>query len=75
MEQPAEVRTKRRGGLTGLIIRSQDGQFELHVTSVIGSLDDDGMLTFSASLTDLLLRTAGIPGASFIPTSNLSGNK
>ena len=52
--QPAEVQTKRRGGLTGLIIRSRDGQFELHVTSVIGSLDDDGMLTFGASLADLL---------------------
>ena len=52
--QPAEVQTKRRGGLTGLIIRSRDGQFELHVTSVIGSLHDDGMLTFGASLADLL---------------------
>ncbi|MGH3418131.1 MAG: hypothetical protein ACRDOD_00830 [Streptosporangiaceae bacterium] len=52
--QPAEVQTKRRGGLTGLIIRSRDGRFELHVTSVIGSLDDDGMLTFGASLADLL---------------------
>ena len=52
--QPAEVQTKRRGGLTGLIIRSRDGQFELHVTSVIGSLDDDGILTFGASLADLL---------------------
>jgi hypothetical protein len=54
--QPAEVQTKRRGVLTGLVIRSQDGhpRFELHVTSVIGSLDDDGMLTFGASLADLL---------------------
>jgi hypothetical protein len=52
--QPAEVQTKRRGVLTGLVIRSRDGQSELHVTSVIGSLDDDGMLTFGASLADLL---------------------
>jgi hypothetical protein len=37
-----------------LVVRSRDGQFELHVTSVIGSLDDDGMLTFGASLADLL---------------------
>jgi hypothetical protein len=52
--QPAEAQTKRRGGLAGLVIRSRDGRFELHVTSVIGSLDDDGMLTFGASLADLL---------------------
>lgn len=52
--QPAEVQAKRRGKLTGLVVRSRDGQFELHVTSVIGSLDDDGMLTFGASLADLL---------------------
>jgi hypothetical protein len=52
--QPAEVQTKRRGKLTGLVVRSRDGQFELHVTSVIGSLDDDGTLTFGASLADLL---------------------
>jgi len=39
---------------SGLVVRSRDGQFELHVTSVIGSLDDDGMLTFGASLADLL---------------------
>jgi hypothetical protein len=54
--QSAEVQTKRRGVLTGLVIRSRDGRprFELHVTSVIGSLDDDGMLTFGASLADLL---------------------
>jgi hypothetical protein len=51
--QPAEVQAKR-GKPTGLVVRSRDGQFELHVTSVIGSLDDDGMLTFGASLTDLL---------------------
>jgi hypothetical protein len=30
------------------------GQFELHVTSVVGSLDDDGTLSFGASLADLL---------------------
>jgi hypothetical protein len=52
--QPAEVQAKRRGKLTGLVVRSRDGQFELHVTSVIGSLDDDGTLTFGASLADLL---------------------
>ena len=52
--QPAEVQAKRRGKLTGLVIRSRDGQFELHVTSVIGSLDDDGTLSFGASLADLL---------------------
>jgi hypothetical protein len=52
--QPAEVQAKRRGKLTGLVIRSREGQFELHVTSVIGSLDDDGTLTFGASLADLL---------------------
>jgi hypothetical protein len=52
--QPAEVQTKRRGKLTGLVVRSREGRFELHVTSVIGSLDDDGMLTFGASLADLL---------------------
>jgi len=52
--QPAEAQTKRRGGLAGLVIRSRDDRFELHVTSVIGSLDDDGMLTFGASLADLL---------------------
>ena len=52
--QPAEVQAKRRGKLTGLVLRSRDGQFELHVTSVIGSLDDDGTLTFGASLADLL---------------------
>jgi hypothetical protein len=52
--QPAEVQTKRRGKLTGLVVRSRDGRFELHVTSVIGSLDDDGTLTFGASLADLL---------------------
>jgi hypothetical protein len=54
--QPAEVQTKRRGVLTGLVIRSRDGhpRFELHVTSVIGNLDDDGMLTCRASLADLL---------------------
>ncbi len=52
--QPAEVQAKRRGKLTGLVVRSRDGRFELHVTSVIGSLDDDGMLTFGASLADLL---------------------
>jgi len=51
--QPAEVQAKR-GKLTGLVVRSRDGQFELHVTSVIGSLDDDGTLTFGASLADLL---------------------
>ena len=39
---------------SGLVVRSRDGQFELHVTSVIGSLDDDGTLTFGASLADLL---------------------
>ena len=52
--QPAEVQAKRRGKLTGLVVRSRDGQFELHVTSVIGSLDDDGTLSFGASLADLL---------------------
>ena len=52
--QPAEVQTKRQGKLTGLVVRSRDGRFELHVTSVIGSLDDDGTLTFGASLADLL---------------------
>jgi hypothetical protein len=52
--QPAEVQTKRRGKLTGLVVRSRDGRFELHVTSVSGSLDDDGTLTFGASLADLL---------------------
>ena len=52
--QPADVQAKRRGNLTGLVVRSRDGQFELHVTSVIGSLDDDGTLTFGASLADLL---------------------
>ena len=52
--QPAEVQAKRRGKLTGLVVRSRDGRFELHVTSVIGSLDDDGTLTFGASLADLL---------------------
>jgi hypothetical protein len=52
--QSAEVQAKRRGKLTGLVVRSRDGQFELHVTSVIGSLDDDGTLTFGASLADLL---------------------
>jgi hypothetical protein len=54
--QPAEVQAKRRGGLTGLVIRSRDGRprFELHVTSMIGRLDDDGRLTFGASLADLL---------------------
>ena len=52
--QPAEVQAKRRGKPTGLIVRSRAGQFELHVTSVIGSLDDDGTLSFGASLADLL---------------------
>ena len=52
--QPAEVQAKRRGKLTGLVVRYRDGQFELHVTSVIGSVDDDGTLTFGASLADLL---------------------
>lgn len=54
--QPPEVQTKRRGVLTGLVIRPRDGlpRFELHVTSVIGDLDDDGMLTYRASLSDLL---------------------
>jgi len=52
--QPAEVQAKRRGKPTGLIVRSRDGRAELHVTSVIGSLDDDGTLTFGASLADLL---------------------
>jgi hypothetical protein len=61
--QPAEAQTKRRGGLAGLVIRSRDGRFELHVTSVIGSLDDDGMLTFGASLADLLNSLTRNPGA------------
>jgi len=38
------------------VIRSRDGQrgFALEVNAVIGSLDDDGLLAFRASLTDLL---------------------
>jgi hypothetical protein len=53
---PAEPRKNRRGGLTGAVLRSRDGQpgFALEVNSVIGSLDDDGLLAFRASLTDLL---------------------
>ena len=53
---PAEPRKNRRGALTGAAIRSRDGGpgFVLEVNSVIGSLDDDGMLAFRASLADLL---------------------
>jgi hypothetical protein len=54
---PPEPMTNRRGKLTGVLIRSRPGQapdFTLEVTSVIGSLDDDGMLAYRASLADLL---------------------
>ena len=44
----------KRGKPAGPVVRSRDGRAELHVTSVIGSLDDDGTLSFGASLADLL---------------------
>ena len=54
---PPEPVTNRRGKLTGVLIRSRPGQapaFTLEVTSVIGSVDDDGVLAYRASLADLL---------------------
>ena len=47
-----------------MFIRPGNGQppeFELRVKSVLGSLDDDGRLTFGASLADLV--TALAPGS------------
>jgi hypothetical protein len=53
----AEPMTNRRGKLTGALIRSRPGpvpEFTLEVSSVIGSLDDNGMLAYRASLLDLM---------------------
>lgn len=53
---PAEATKNRRGALTGVLIKSMEGQprFELLVNSVFGSLSDEGLLAFRASLADLL---------------------
>ena len=48
---------KKRGVPGGLVIEPGDSQaprFELRVPSVLGSVDDDGRLTFRSSLADLL---------------------
>ena len=51
---PVEATKNWRGRLTGAAIRARDGQFALQVNSVIGTLEDDGQLTYHASLADLL---------------------
>jgi hypothetical protein len=61
--QCSEIIKKRRGVPGGMFIRPGNGrppEFELQVKSVLGSLDDDGRLTFGASLADLM--TALAPG-------------
>jgi hypothetical protein len=61
--QCSEIIKKRRGVPGGTFIKPGNGQppeFELRVKSVLGSLDDDGRLTFGASLADLV--TALAPG-------------
>ncbi len=61
--QCSEIIKKRRGVPGGTFIRPGNGQppeFELRVKSVLGSLDDDGRLTFGASLANLV--TALTPG-------------
>jgi hypothetical protein len=62
--QCSEIIKKRRGVPGGMFIRPGNGlppEFELQVKSVLGSLDDDGRLTFGASLADLM--TALAPGS------------
>lgn len=47
--QPAEPGRKRRGRPTGALIRSRDGgnpAFGLEILAVVGTLGDDGRLTF-----------------------------
>lgn len=59
--QCSEIIKKRRGIPGGTFIRPAHGQppeFELQVKSVLGSLDDDGRLTFGASLADLVTALA-----------------
>jgi hypothetical protein len=55
--RPAEAETNRKGSPVKALIRSRDGQypgFTLRITSVVGTLDDRGKLTFQTSLADLL---------------------
>lgn len=55
--QPVEVKTSRKGTPAEALIQSRDGQrpvFSLHIGSVVGSLSDAGVLTYSSSLSDLL---------------------
>jgi hypothetical protein len=66
--QCSEIVKKRRGVPGGMFIRPGEGQppeFELRVKSVLGSLDDDGRLTFGAELADLAKVLA--PGMRSLP--------
>jgi hypothetical protein len=52
-----DIGKKKRGVPGGLVIEPGDSQaprFELRVQSVLGSVDDDGRLTFRSSVADLL---------------------